>query len=62
LPSRKYRRSPRSPHDGDSRLTVIQPRKPGTTARHAKEDMQPTLSLPIDAKLGQSQPRVAEHL
>ena len=53
---------PRAPHEGDSQLALIQPRKPGTTARHAKEDTQPTLSLPIDAQLGQSRSRVAEHL
>lgn len=27
---------PRAPHEGDSRLAVIQPHKPGTTARQAK--------------------------
>jgi hypothetical protein len=53
---------PRAPYERDSRLAVIQPRKPGTTARHAKEDAQPTLSLPIDAQLGQPRSQVAEHL
>jgi hypothetical protein len=52
---------PRAPHDEDSRLAVIQPRKPGTAARHAKEDTQPASSLPIDAQLGQPRSRVAEH-
>jgi hypothetical protein len=53
---------PRTPHEGDSKLAVIQPRKPGTTARHAKEDTQPTLSLPVDAQLGQSRSCFTEHL
>jgi hypothetical protein len=53
---------PRASYEGDSKLAVIQPRKPGATARHAKEDTQPTLSLPIDAQLSQSRSRVAEHL
>lgn len=53
---------PRTPHKGDSKLAAVQPREPGTTARHAKQDTQPTLSLPIDAQRGHSRPQVAEHL
>jgi hypothetical protein len=53
---------PRPPHEGDSQLAVIQPCKSGTMARHAKDDTRPTLSLPIDAQLGQSRPRATEHL
>lgn len=33
---------PRTAHGEDSRLAAIQPGKPGATARHAKEDSQPT--------------------
>jgi hypothetical protein len=37
---------PRAPYEDNSRLAVIQPRTPDTTARHAKEDTQPMSSLP----------------
>ncbi len=40
---------PRAAHDEDSGLAVIQPGKPGTTARHAKQDPRPMSSLPGDA-------------
>jgi hypothetical protein len=40
---------PRAAHDEASGLAVIQPRKPGSTARHAKEDAQPMPSLPNNA-------------
>jgi hypothetical protein len=54
---------PRSPHERDSKLAVIQPRRPGTTARHAKDTTQPTSpSLPIDAQSIQLGARAAEHL
>jgi hypothetical protein len=29
---------PRFPHEEDSRLAVLRPRRPGNTARHAKQD------------------------
>lgn len=53
---------PFAPREGDSRLAAIQPREPGTTVRHAEEDTQPMLPLPIDAQRGQSRSRVVEHL
>jgi hypothetical protein len=40
---------PRVAHDEDSGLSVIQPGKPGATARHAKQDPRPTSSLPGNA-------------
>ena len=40
---------PRAAHDEDSGLAVIQPGKPGATARHAKQDTQPLSSLPTNA-------------
>jgi hypothetical protein len=40
---------PRAAHDEASGLAVIQPGKPGATARHAKQDTQPMSSLPSNA-------------